>query len=42
MLGQGAGVSASQLTDMGGLMGDFLGSAVSDPSMKNEIRNVFR
>ena len=42
MLGAGAGVSSSQLSDMGGLMGDFLGSAVSDDTMKDQISRVFR
>jgi hypothetical protein len=42
MLGAGAGVSPSQLTNMGSMMGDFLGSAVSDGGMKSQIQNLFR
>ena len=41
MLGQDAGVSSSDLRDMGDLMGDFLGSAVSDETMKDQISDIF-
>lgn len=42
LLGDGADVSPSQLTDMGSLMGDFLGSAVDDDAIKDQISGLFR
>ncbi len=41
MLGAGAGVSASQLAEMGSMMESYLSSAVDDESMRSQIENIF-